>query len=341
MSRRRIVWSLAAMCVWAMFAVPHVSAQPTSTGDAERSHRLSIAYTYPPPPGVGTVPAAQSQKKGRGLTGCHESIDRSFNDRPDIKDGRLVHVVYLIASDFDDEKLDVKGTLDCSVRAQNDWFIKASGGLRWRFDTFMGTVAKGNRRIKTELVDVTFVQSARPGSELDSAVDVQAELTILGFADTEKRYLSFVASEGGGACGDAIYPISAPPQWSDGQFAQVYLFADAQCKSHDFGPPGQAGFADMIAQQEIIHNDGLVSPGVPHGCLMGTPPGAAHVCTGPLAMTELDPERADVMFPFVSVPLSEKILDIGNDDYFKHAAPTYLDLEDSPYLEQAVGGEVI
>jgi hypothetical protein len=37
------------------------------------------------------------------------------------------------------------------------------------------------------------------------------------------------------------------------------------------------------------------------------------------------------MYPYVTVPLSEKVLDRGNDDYFDHDLPL-ADLIDSPYL---------
>jgi hypothetical protein len=71
---------------------------------------------------------------------------------------------------------------------------------------------------------------------------------------------------------------------------------------------------------------------------LGSPPAIAHVCTGVLGLTEgdlnLDPERTDIMFPFVSVPLAERVLDIGNDDYFRHSIPHLFDLANSPYLEE-------
>jgi hypothetical protein len=89
----------------------------------------------------------------------------------------------------------------------------------------------------------------------------------------------------------------------------------------------------MIAQQEIMHTDGIVPIGAPHGCFPNGIP--AHVCTAPLVEApELDPERFDVMFPVAIVPLSEKKVDIGRDDYFETPGPG-AGLEDSPFLEKA------
>lgn len=297
---------------------------------------MSVVTIQPP---LGPLPnmADRSSATG-GAVKCHR-LPRSDRDRPDLRDGPLVHVIYLLAADSHDEMLDTRGILDCSVRAQNQWFEKASDGLRWRFDTFRTKVEVGRRFQQITATDVTFVRSELEGNALAGANAVAAELRALGFTDPSKRYLSYVASDGT-TCGDAIYPIGfVPGQTVDGQFAQVYIESPEQCRAHEFGIPGAPSFAEAIAQQELIHNDGLTSPGAPHGCLGGVPPGLAHVCTGPLFLTEggtnLDPERVDIMYPYISVPLAEKVIDRGNDDYFKHPFPHLGDLESSPYLEQA------
>lgn len=242
-------------------------------GPEARQERVGVAVTLPAPGAQAHLVAATEGSSATEHPDCIKRVPRATKDRPDLQEGSQLHIIYLVPSDFPDEKLDKKGVLDCSARAQNDWFIEASGGYRWRFDTFEARVGRGSRTFKSELVDVTFVRSARPGTELDSAFEVQSELSLQGFAESDKRYLSFVATESG-ACGDAVYPFLPPPsvQPQDGKYAQVYLFAAPACRSQNFGPPGDAGFAEMIAQQEVIHNDGLVSPGAPHGCCSGSLP---------------------------------------------------------------------
>ncbi|MDQ4123981.1 MAG: hypothetical protein M3134_00075, partial [Actinomycetota bacterium] len=56
-----------------------------------------------------------------------------------------------------------------------------------------------------------------------------------------------------------------------------------------------------------------------------------HVCTVAIPISSLDPERFDVMYPYAGVPLAEKKLDIGHDDYFRHSLPIE-DFVDSPFL---------
>lgn len=333
---------LVALLVAGGMAPSRAGVERSRSSDGRGAERrLSVAATLPDPTG-GIETRQASPRPPVDRRGCYRKIPRSKKDRPDLRSGHVVHVIYLVAADARDERLDAKGTLACSVRTQEQWFEEASGGWRWRFDTFK-TKLKDRRTGKmrmAEVADVSFVRSARPGSELGRAFDVKAELENHGFSDPNKRYLSFVEAPSN-ACGDAVYPLAVvpqpPPTDVDGKYAQVYLLSDEGCRARDFGAPGAGSFADMIAQQELMHNDGLVSAGAPHGCVFGVPPGMGHVCTGPLALTEndqnLDPERVDVMYPFVSVPLAEKMLDAGNDDYFNHPFPHVLDLRNSPYVE--------
>ena len=46
----------------------------------------------------------------------------------------------------------------------------------------------------------------------------------------------------------------------------------------------------------------------------------------------MDPERFDVMCPYVGLPLNQKQLDADHLDYYRHLAP-YKDLEQGLYLE--------
>lgn len=51
----------------------------------------------------------------------------------------------------------------------------------------------------------------------------------------------------------------------------------------------------------------------------------------------MDPERADLMFPFINMPLGAKILDQGSDDYFLTQFGT-LDLKDSAFIDPPGSG---
>ena len=259
------------------------------------------------------------------------TLPRATSDRPDFDSGRQVHVIYLVPSDAADDQLDTDGTLECSLRAQQEWIAQQSDGLEWRLDTFLLETQVGGETRTVAAPDITFVASPQPAKNLEGAGPVTDELEARGFDDPDKRYLTYVASgSGGGRCGDAWYPLPFSEPWS-GQYSQVYLDAAEGCGSRQFGVPGAPSYSETIAQQELIHNDGMTPPGAPHGCLLGFPPGMAHVCTVAIPIPELDPERFDVMYPFAGVPLVEKKLDIGDDDYFRHPWP-YRDLANTPFL---------
>ncbi len=269
------------------------------------------------------------------LRGCPK-VPRSEVDRPDIVEGPSVHVVYLVAADSPDQLLDARGTLNCTIEAQNQW-LEEQSGLRWNIDTFLHQRHKNGRTIISEAVDVSFVRSSIPAAKLGGATAVRDELKRLGFAQPGKRYLTYVMGGYTTFCGDAIYPVSAHTDGNpDGIYAQVYLSSTNACKAQWFGRPGEASWSDAIAQQELLHTEGLAPIGAPRSCPMVLP--FAHICTAALFYTEeslrLDPERVDLMYPYVSLPLSEKVLDRGHDDYFAHDLPL-ADLADSPYIVPA------
>jgi hypothetical protein len=228
------------------------------------------------------------------------------------------------------------GALACSLLTQNLW-MRAQSELEWRLDTAMvPTSSRSDPNALVETLDVTFVQSSQPAEALDSVAEVEAELVVRGFDDPDKRYLTYVASgDDAGICGDAWYPLTHHVSEVDGQYAQVYLDSSVGCGARDFGTPATGGgLSEAIAQQELVHNDGMTPIGAPHTCAnAGLPFG--HLCTGPLwVLPSVDPEGRDVMFPYVYYPLRDKVLDRDNDDYFGHGLPLAA-LENSPYLQPA------
>lgn len=263
-------------------------------------------------------------------------LPRATADRPDEVEGRQIHVVYVVPRDYPDEHLDELGVIEDSMRASNVW-MKQQTGKQWRLDTYTFTwddpATTAADPVTVSAVDVTFVQSDAPSSALDSVQEVESELIHHNLRDAEKRYLSYVASNAGGICGDAWYPILGD---GDGQYSNIYLNSSAGCRAKEFAPnPTTPSFTETIAIQEMIHNDGMVPIGAPRGCgPIGLPFG--HVCIAPIAVAspQLDPEWTDVMFPFVGLPLSEKFIDQDRLDYYGHPHP-FRDLDTSVYLEEA------
>lgn len=302
-----------------------IVASPATARDA--APPTAIVSTLPLP-GAAAAPASRVNAASSDCL----PLPRETADRPDFDSGRQVHLIYLVPGDATDEQLDVVGTLECSFRAQQQWLAQQTDGLEWRLDTFLIDVVVDGQTRTVAAPDITFVESPQPAANLESGGSVRRELEARGFDDPDKRYLTYVESgSGGGACGDALYPLPHVGERWGGQYAQVYLNASEGCGSDDFGVPGAPSHTESIAQQELMHNDGMTPPGAPHGCLLGSPPGIGHVCTVAMPISSLDPERFDVMYPFAGVPLSEKRLDIGHDDYFRHTLPIE-DFENTPFL---------
>jgi hypothetical protein len=286
--------------------------------------------------GAPAVAAAASDAPPASSDAFCSNVARTEQDRPDLHDGRLIHVLYVLPQGASDDQLDTNGTLACSVLTQNLW-MRGQSGLEWRWDTaVVDTTSPSDPNARVETLDVTFVRSTQPASALDSVAEVETELVLRGFDDRTKRYLTYVASgDGEGTCGDAWYPLTHHVGEVDGQYSQVYLDSAAGCGARDFGTPETGGgLSEAIAQQELMHNDGMTPIGAPHTCGNSVPP-LGHVCTGPLfILPDVDPEGRDVMFPYVWYPLRDKVLDRGHDDYYDHGLPLAA-LETSPYLQAA------
>jgi len=251
-------------------------------------------------------------------------IPRATENRPDAG-GPLVHVVYLTTKNQPAPALDRLGILEDSVRSQDAW-LSEQAGLRWRLDVF--SFRAPHRRRPVRAIDVTFVDSGARSEDLTTLADVEAVLTAHGLSDPEKRYLVYAATDAGSVCGEGDYPLSDDPN-EVGRYSAVYLYSDEGCGGLDLAPDRRTpSWAESIAQQELMHNDGAVPLAAPHDC---KPAATGHVCTPALVSLGGDPEMEDVMFPYASGPLAAKVLDRGRDDYFKHGLPLR-DLADSPYL---------
>jgi hypothetical protein len=294
---------------------------------------------------VGVAAAAAPQRSAPG------GIPRALEDRQDRLSKWQVHVVYFVPQGSPDERLDVDGTLDAAARRMQSWFKKASGGYSWRLDTFG---PKG-------LLDVTFVRGRKTNDQYRSDGDtafssVGDELRSRGMevARTRKRYLVFYGGDTSddGLCGIATYPIYAPRQYTPardsavftgGDYAFVFLGAAPTCRPTDFGSGDKPGWVQASMMHELTHTEGLAPPGAPHTCDFSLLVSAGHVCgfaSASLAAAEatepIDSQRTDVMFPFINLPLQDKVLDVDNDDYFNTTVAT-LDLTGSAFVHRPAG----
>lgn len=272
---------------------------------------------------------------------------RATADRPDQDAPFQVHVVYFVPRDGRDLRLDANGTLHAAVVRMQSWFRAASGGLTWRVDTY------GPRRI----TDVTFVRGRRTNAEYKAGTSVldqvgtELRATGMSVERTNKRYLVFYGGDTSDSalCGIADYPVYSATAYTPartgvllgGDFAMVFLGAPGECRPRDFGTGTMPGWVQTSMMHELVHTEGLTPPGAPHTCDPTAVASAGHVCglgagsvAGGTVTEPLDPERTDLMFPYVNLPLSAKALDRGSDDYVRSPTAT-IDLAESAFV---VGG---
>jgi hypothetical protein len=254
---------------------------------------------------------------------------RATADRPDIVDGSKIHVIYFVPSDAQDNQLDVNGVLENSVASMNT-FLEQDIGRRLRLDTYL------DRR--TPRLDVSFVLGERTASEYsqDPHPDgtfgaVTEELEHRGWTESGavKRYFVYYEgpAESANICGTAYLNITGGfAQWS-----VVWLGASPGCGARDFGTPETGGgMSEAIALHENFHNEGMVPLEALHQCWAFS----FHLCSAAAgaAVSSLDPENIDLLFPFVTFPLRDKVVDRDRDDYYDHPF-LHRDMVDSPFWE--------
>jgi hypothetical protein len=309
-----------------------LAAPAAAVSDRDPAPELAVTQILAPAGAQAAEEEAQGALVGQRYPWLFE---RTEVDRPDEKTGRQLHVIYLVPAAAPDDRLDELGIIEDSMRSMNVWMKQQTGNQQWRYDTY--TFQPAGSPTPVEAVDVTFVASDKVGSQLTGVGAVQAELEAKGFDDPNKRYLSYVASNAGGVCGDAWYPTAPDAAPVDGKYSDIYLYSSAGCRAREYAPNATTpSYTESIAMQEMIHNDGIVPLTAPHDCLVSLL-AFGHVCTGPLWAADvvgqgLDPERFDVMYPYVGLPLNEKKLDEDHLDYYRHLLP-YKDLEQGLYLE--------
>jgi hypothetical protein len=261
--------------------------------------------------------------------GKKPSAGRATADRPDIVEGSKLHVIYFVPSDAQDNQLDTNGVLEDSVASMNT-FLQADIGRELRFDTYL------DRR--TSNLDISFVrgeQTATQYSQTDhpdgafGAVTEELEHRGWTAGAAVKRYLVYYEgpAESAGICGTAYVNIAGGfAQWS-----VVWLGSSPGCGARDFGTPETGGgMSESIALHENFHNEGMVPLEALHQCWAFQ----FHLCTAAAGavVDAVDPENVDLMFPFVTFPLRDKVVDRERNDYYDHPF-LHRDMADSPFWQ--------
>lgn len=228
----------------------------------------------------------------------------------------VTDVVYFVPRDRPDQGLDVDGTISASIGSMLGWF-NAQMGSQPRM-----------QRTASGAFDIVFVSGNKAASAYARLSDITSELASRGFKSATKRYLVFAAVNEGNVCGEGDYPLQPG---ASGHYAVTYLDSSAACGARDFGNGSAAGAgkAEAITAHEWLHMEGIEPLLAPHVCATSL----YHVCTAALwEIPSLDPEETDVVFPIINLPLSQKVLDRGRDDYLDAPWPWIPNLRSSLWL---------
>ena len=238
------------------------------------------------------------------------SFTRSTTDRQDESQESSIHFMYVIPSDGFDAQLDVAGMINRSVYSFQLWLAQRSGGWILRPDTY-----------NDGILDITFYRLNRTDAQMQEygawvVTEIEKELKVAGFNDTNKIYSVYYGGGSTYACGGAAWPPYVP-----GQYVAMYLLAEPP----GFNPPCSAknltnsvnypGYWELAMLHDLFHALGAVSTDAPNHHLSG------HVSDS----------NTDLMYSG-SLPWNPSTLDYGKNDYYQHENSEIVDIEDSTFL---------
>jgi hypothetical protein len=239
--------------------------------------------------------------------------DESQADRlPDAVSSYQIHVVYAYPSDGPDRFGSLAGPIASAINAIDVWWTGQDPTRSPRFDLFEdpGCATTLGR------LDLSSVRLPHDSSyfapEISRGSRLAADIDNLGFVETHKKYI--VLYDGpveGRVCG--VSPVLA---FSGGIDAYSEIFLQGPCLAGDLG---SVLSTSPVLAHELVHNLGaLAVPGPPNAC----PGDPGHPCDSVY----------DLMYPVdLGIPLDQKVLDDGHDDYYGHSG-AWFDVQDSSWL---------
>lgn len=229
--------------------------------------------------------------------------ERTDVDRPDDVDGYQIRAMYVLPSDGKDERHDLEGRIEQSVRAWNDWLGAESGGKKLRLDTCDGKLDIGFKRLSK-----TDAEIVAKGAYVREAIE--AELPKRG----KKIYAAYYGGGSTYSCGGGAWPPELV-----GHVGAMYLHGTPPgpypCDSHTLARADD-GYFEFGMLHEIFHTLGAAATCAPHQIERG------HVSEDPTDLLYRGPEF-----------WKPSVLDLGRDDYWGHSKPGCLDVSKSVFVD--------
>ncbi|MDQ2889784.1 MAG: hypothetical protein M3R65_04390 [Gemmatimonadota bacterium] len=240
-----------------------LAAAGTLSGLAPGSYTITpgpvadVGLTYVTAPVTATVTA--NATASASVSYALAVLPRATANRTDESALPKYHVMYVLPSDGIDRSLDTDGTLARSISSWERWYTTQTGGKYLRLDTSNGAV------------DITFARIPRSDATMTSYGDflrdtLEKDLRAAGYTSTPNT-LYLVYYDGGHAtrCASAAWPPALP-----GVVAGIYLkglaSSSVPCATNPFAatPSASPGYIEFVAAHEVLHLQGIVSPGAPN-----------------------------------------------------------------------------
>lgn len=186
------------------------------------------------------------------IEGSQPKDDRNITDQPDDSGDAQIHPIYVIPSDSSDEKLDINGTIETSIRIMQSYLKPMSFERELKIDKYQGSP------------DISFLKIKKTNAEMLAAKDslkqsIEAELKANGFDDEDKIYAVYYGGKAN-ECSDSSWPPKDP-----GNVAIVYtkgtLEDGSSCSGDDTFTKRryEMGYFEPRMLREILHAMGLVA----------------------------------------------------------------------------------
>jgi PKD repeat protein len=234
----------------------------------------------------------------------------SANRLPDLVAGNQVHVIYAIPSDGANRFPETAQAIVSDLAAIDAWWRGQDPTRTLRFDLFAFPGCEPGMG----QLDLSFFRLRHDAAFYDrkdtDRVTEELYLDLLPtYGRRHEKYLVFYdgPTRQIDACGVASEKAN---------YAIIYLQPPDGC----FEDPGTAGFTAMVTAHELVHVLGGAPPLAPNRCRLN--PG--HVCDDPRDIIYGIPHRLE---------LSDRLLDVNNDDYYAHSG-RWWDVQDSPFLRR-------
>jgi len=267
---------------------------------------------------AGKAPRVVTAPQKPAVTWCGGTAESATDRTPEVELSALeqIHVAYAIPSDGADAFGAYSSRIASDAEAIDAWWRGQDASRTWRFDLY----AFPGCGPGFGMLDISVVRLPQPSSFYGVDISNRMQRLTTDFRGRFGPRTKVLVYYDGPVpepdiCGTAW---TIPPNGPNDQFGFGFIWLRSQCPND----LGTGGVIAEVAAHEMTHNLGAFTlPGAPHECAS---PHDHHACDS----------QTDLMFwaVFDGSTLAGETLDVGRDDYYGHANPSLVDVQDSLWL---------